>query len=123
MAARAHPGHDTLCPVFDPVLQAQVENTMNSHTDVLIFDRSGQYDGIAIPIDIVAWHACMQQEHASMQQQLASLEQEHASMQQEDASMQQRLASVEQDAASMQQEHASMQQGLASMEWEHASMQ
>ena len=70
VAVKARPGQDTLRPVFDPVPRAQVENTENSHTNVVVFDRGGQYDGIAIPIDIVAWKNDTDQKLASMQRKL-----------------------------------------------------
>jgi hypothetical protein len=112
MAAKASRGQDTLRLVFDPVPRAQVENTENSHTDVVVLDRGGQYDGIAIPIDIVAWIKDTDQKLASMQM---ALDTSCASMQQQalDIAFEQR-ASMQQvlDIASMQRELASMQQAL-----------
>ena len=72
LAVKASPGQDTLRPVFDSVPRAQVENTENSHTNVVVFDRGGQYNGIAIPIDIVAWKNDTDQRLASMERELAS---------------------------------------------------
>ena len=119
MAVKALPRHDTLRPVFDPVPRAQVEDTDNSHTDVVVIERGGQYDGIAIPIDIVAWKNYTDkklEEFALTQQQLASLQQAYDSMQQENASMRQAHDSLQQAHDTMQQENASMQGRLASIQ-------
>lgn len=70
LALKDSPGQDTLRPVFAPVPRAQVENTENSHTNVVVLDRGGQYNGISIPIDIVAWKRDTDQRFASMQREL-----------------------------------------------------